>query len=429
MAFVRLTVIASCFFISLCSLPLSVLAEPIIFLSTQLNPVEEADKMRKVILKEFKGDVEFEPYDDRAVFKRLATQTAETAKRPGLFGALHGDFVSLRREDALSGVDDFMARLKGRKFIESFLTLGRMGEDRQYFIPWMQATYIMAANRKALKYLPKGADINSLTYEQLRQWAVNMKKEAGEGMLGFPVGTNGLMHRFFQGYLYPSFTGSTARRFRSAEAVFMWEFFRDLWGSVNSRSLTFSRMDEPLLAGEVWVAWDHTARIIDVFKKRPDDFIAFPVPIGPTGRGFMVVLAGLGLPKDTSDRAAALDLIEYLTRPEVQVVTLNSVGFYPVVETEGAMELPAGLDRINQAISRQGASREAVVALLPVGLAGKGSVFNAVYIEAFSKIVLRKRNASDILAVQAAKLEKIFIETGAQCWPPDEPSEGPCPVE
>jgi multiple sugar transport system substrate-binding protein len=209
----------------------------------------------------------------------------------------------------------------------------------------------------------------------------------------------------------------------------MWEFFRDLWGSVNPRSLTFSRMDEPLFAGEVWVAWDHTARIIDIFKERPDDFIAFPVPAGPAGRGFMVVLAGLGVPKDPPGRSAASDLIEYLTRPEVQVTTLKSVGFYPVVETEGAMELSAGLDQINQAIARQGASRDAVVALLPVGLGGKGSDFNTVYKGAFSKIVLRKQNVSDILAAQTVKLEKIFSETGAQCWPPDEPSEGPCPVE
>ena len=43
------------------------------------------------------------------------------------------------------------------------------------------------------------------------------------------------MHRFFQGYLYPSFTGNTVRKFRSPEAVSMWEYFRKLWEEVNPR--------------------------------------------------------------------------------------------------------------------------------------------------------------------------------------------------
>ena len=47
------------------------------------------------------------------------------------------------------------------------MTLGKLGTAQQLYIPWMQATYIMAANKKALPYLPAGADINALTYEQL----------------------------------------------------------------------------------------------------------------------------------------------------------------------------------------------------------------------------------------------------------------------
>ena len=62
-------------------------------------------------------------------------------------------------------------------------------------------------------------------------------------------------------------------------------------------------------------------------------------------------------------------------------------------------------------------------------LGGKGGDFNTVYKGAFSKIVLRKQNVSGILAAQTVQLEKIFSETGAQCWPPDEPRKGPCPVE
>lgn len=105
------------------------------------------------------------------------------------------------------------------------------------------------------------------------------------------------MHRFFQGYLYPAYTASAVVKYRSQEAEAMWREFRELWRYVNPQSTTYDFMQEPLLAGEVWVAWDHTARLLEALRQRPQDFVAFPAPIGPRGRGFMPVLAGLAVPK------------------------------------------------------------------------------------------------------------------------------------
>jgi multiple sugar transport system substrate-binding protein len=72
-------------------------------------------------------------------------------------------------------------------------------------------------------------------------------------------------------------------------------------------------MQEPLLTEEVWVAFDHTARLKDAFDQRPDDFVAFPAPSAKAGRGFMPVIAGLAIPKGTPDRAASAELIKYLS--------------------------------------------------------------------------------------------------------------------
>ena len=59
-------------------------ADPVLFLSTQLTPLNEADKMRQVILKGFQGEVDFQPYDDREVFNRLAVDSTRDAKSPTL---------------------------------------------------------------------------------------------------------------------------------------------------------------------------------------------------------------------------------------------------------------------------------------------------------------------------------------------------------
>ena len=52
----------------------------------------------------------------------------------------------------------------------AFLELGKLGTGEQKYLPWMQANYVMAANKQALEYLPEGADINALTYDQLVAW-------------------------------------------------------------------------------------------------------------------------------------------------------------------------------------------------------------------------------------------------------------------
>ena len=402
--------------------------EALLFLSTQLAPIHEADTMRREILKVFPGKVDFQPYDNPSVFKRLAIGGGESSLEPDLLGALHGDLLHLHQEGGLAPIEATEI-INKRAFIPDFIALGKLESNNQYYIPWMQATYIMAANRKALRYLPRGAKLESLTYAQLQAWARNMAQETGAPKLGFPASSNGLMYRFIQGYLYPSYTASTLSLFRSPEAVSMWRDFKALWSHVNPSSLTYGNMDEPLLTEEVWVTWDHTARLISAFEQRPGDFVAFPAPIGPKGRGYMLVLAGLALPREVADASRALALVDYLTRPETQLTTLKSVGFFPVVDTGGNGDLPAGLTSIERAVSAQASSTHSVVALLPTGLGEAGKRFNLAYQRTFSQIVLREREITGVLDRQAEMLRRIVHTSGVTCWAPDPPSDGPCPVK
>ena len=112
-----------------------------------------------------------------------------------------------------------------------------------------------------------------------------MMDATGSAKLGFPVA--GLFHRFLEGYAFPSFTGGMVTQFRSPAAADMMRFLRDdLWPTVNPELINYDFMNEPLLSGEVWVAFDHVARLLPAFNERPDDFVAFPAPAGPAGRGY-----------------------------------------------------------------------------------------------------------------------------------------------
>jgi len=404
------------------------------FQSTQFNVVEEAEKARTIIA-EFDGDAEFIVSEEGPLIDLLKAEGASGSGNTDVVGALHGTFPVLVNEDLLFDLSDLTAEIDAEYNIaDSFVELGKMGTtDYQYYIPWMQATYVMAANVEALEYLPDGADVNALTWEELATWGANMAEGTGENKLGFPVA--GLFHRFLQGYIYPSYTGGMVTKFKSPEAVAMFEFLRDdLWGSVNAESINYEFMNEPLLTGEVWVAFDHTARLKGAFDAMAAgetdlEFIAFPAPAGPAGRGFMPVVVGLSIPYSAPNPDGAEELIRFMMSPETQGAILRDLGFFPVVDGVDSEDLPEGIAIEAAAVNAQANSPDALPALLPVGLGDRGGEINQIFRAAFTRIVFDGEDIQTVLDAEGASLHSLLQDTGAACWPPDAPSEGACAVE
>jgi multiple sugar transport system substrate-binding protein len=407
--------------------PATAAAQDVLFLSTQLRPVEEATKMRQAILKGA-GPVAFVVEEPPQFTVRMQAETDAGKRTVSLVGALHGEIGPLVPMGALQPIDDVAAKLAGRGIPASLMQLGKLGSPTQQYIPWMQATYVMAAHKSALAHLPAGADVNALTYDQLAAWARAATEKTGKRALGFPAGPKGLMHRFFQGYFYPSFTGGVVSPFKSADAEAGWAKLKELWQHVNPNSTSYDFMQEPLLAGEVLIAFDHIARLKDALAAKPNDFVTFPAPAGPKGRGYMPVVAGLAIPKGAPNRAGAVTVIEHLTRPETQLVTAGEVGFFPVVKAELPATLSPGVKLLASAVGATSGAKDALPSLLPIGLGAKGGEFNKVYMDAFQRIVLRGEPIKDVLAAQAKVLDALMQETKAPCWAPDKPSSGACPV-
>jgi multiple sugar transport system substrate-binding protein len=401
----------------------------IVFLSTQLNPVEEAGKMRNQILKDFPGEVDFRPNDNVYLFRQINSLLQNNPSESILVGALHGDLATLYEEGSLRPMTDIYSGLAGRTFSENLLKLSKLDGKDIYYIPWMQASFVVAVNKKALKYLPADANLEELTYFQLYHWAREIMLKTGKKALGFPAGTKGLMHRFFQGYLYPSYTGSTLLKFRSPEAVQMWQFFKEMWQVVNPASLVYSTMADPLLADDVWIAWDHSARLAKVFEEKPDDFVAIPAPIGPRGRGFMPVLSGLGIPKNVRITADPALLIDYLTQPAIQNRTLRETGFFPLVISAENTSIALPLGELSRAVEKQAAARNAIPTLLPIGLGERGTEYNNLFMLTFSDIVLGGGRIADVLNSNARELQKIINATNARSWLPDSSKERPSQIE
>lgn len=396
----------------------------LVWLSTQLRPVGEAERVRGVILEDFPGTVEFVPEDEGPFHDRIAAEVRAGQGAVSVVGALHGNFSTMAPEGQLQDLTALREQLTELGIPDTFWSLAQLNTDQTYYIPWMQATYIMIINQKAMEYLPAGADVNALTYDDVVAWAKAIFDATGEAKLGFPAGESGLLHRFFQGYLVPAFSGGVVTTFASEDAAAGWQWLVDVWPYVNPQSTTYNFMQEPLLSEEVWIAWDHVARLKDALEQQPDTFLAVPSPAGPKGRAFMPVLAGLAIPATSPNQKGAEALIVYMTEPKIQVTTLREVGFFPVVAVDFPGFVSPGVKAEGEAVAAQSAAPDALPALLPQGLGGKGGDFSKVYRDTFTRIVLNGEDIPTVLAEQKAVLQAIMDETGAPCWPPDPDSGG-----
>lgn len=392
------------------------------WLSTQLNPPEEQAFVKEQLLKGFTGEtginVNFVPISYTDMVTRLEGEEKTGKVTIDLIGDLHGGMDYMNSKGWLEDLSS-MPKLEGRTFISTFEKYSTINGKKVY-IPWMSATYVMVINKDAFKYLPDGLTEDDVmkgtdkwTYDAFLEWAKNLKDATGQPQVGFPAGPKGLFVRFLHGYIYPSYTGYQAKEFDSQDAVQMWNYLKELWPYVHPSSTTWDAMSDPLLKGEVLIAWDHTARIKNAIETKPDQFVVVPVPRGPKGRGFIVVLAGLAIPKNAPHKEDAWKLIDYLTKPETQVKVLEKVGFFPTVK-EASGALPEGpLKILAEGVAAQSSTPDATVAMIP-NLGAKGGDFKDIYRTAFERIVLNNEDPAKVTSELKPKLIDLFKEVGIE---------------
>jgi multiple sugar transport system substrate-binding protein len=402
----------------------------LVFLSDQLSTTQETAAMRTQILSGFSGGgVSFTSFASATPFiDTVVAQAKAGAGKVDVIGGLQGDFVSLAAQIPLRDMSDVVSELSAQNIPQAYLNLAKI-KGAYRFVPWITATYLMAANKKALQYLPAGASVNSLTYDQLLAWGKELEARTGQPQIGFPASPDGLIKRFFQGYAYPSFTGGLNTTFKSPAAVSMWTWFKELWVVTNPQSPTYAFMQEPLLSGEVMVGWDHAVRLTDALKNQPDQFVVFPAPRGPKGLGYEPVLGGLAIPASSKNVGKAKELISYLLQPKTEATMLSAETWFPPTGT-GALPsgLPAGVSDEAKAILATTGAPGAIASQLPIGLGAQSTTYDKVFVDTFTAIALNNASIPQTLNSEAAALQSILQQAGAACWKPDPASTGVCQV-
>jgi multiple sugar transport system substrate-binding protein len=392
-------------------------SDAITFMATQFNPVEERQKY-EAVLKQYAPGVNFNPVEQAVFGTTIKSQVAAGKVQVHMVGGLHGDLAPYT--DQLEDLTSLAGELQDKGYAKDLLDLAKLDGQTTKYIPWIQASYVVAVNKKALQWLPSGADVNNLTYDQYLAWAKAAKDgNGGKAVFGIPAGPKGLHHRFYQGFLLPSFTGGQITTFMNADAVTAWSYMKELWQNMNPASTNYDFMQEPLARGEVLVAWDHVARLVGAVGDKPDEWTMVPAPSGPKGLGYLLVVGGIGIPKGAPERDRTVAAIKALSTPEAQNATLKSNAFFPTVKTEPPSDLPPAIGMEAKAVAAQQSSEQAILALPPVGLGAKDGEVAQLYKNCFQQICLNNADVKTTLQAQGSQLNAILAELKVPCWAPD----------
>ena len=272
--------------------------------------------------------VKFEIMNDDPLLKRARMQS-ETGRVTTDVVVVHngkmnewidGDYIEVLPIDKWSG------RTFSAAFLDSITSGGKT-----YFAPVGGDVYLLLANKKALKYLPAGADVQDITWEQYVDWAVAIAEGEGEGkcaVTGVPM--KSLIYMY--GGMFLSFGGEFPV-VNSEGAAQAWKLLTKMKNAYSPTVTTYDNVTMPMKSGETWLTVAHMARVGEAYNANPSNYVLAVAPKGPKGIGSIAGTSGFAVMKGAEQGDLALKFIEYMTRPAVAVkVAKGTGGFLPPID-------------------------------------------------------------------------------------------------
>ena len=195
-----------------------------------------------------------------------------------------------------------------------------------YYIPISADVYLVIANNKALPYLPAGADINAITWEQYKDWAIAIA--AGEGSPKTAMPALAVKSMVYQmGGIGLSY-GAGFAEINSAPMVSAWSLVGEMLAAeaIVETSFTYGDPVDLMKSEEAWLSFHHMGPVGQVYASAPAQFTIAPAPAGPVGNGSIAGAWGIGITAGTEKLDAAQAFIEFMTRPDVLYKVTQGIG-------------------------------------------------------------------------------------------------------
>ena len=297
-------------------------------------------------------------------------------------------------------VDQWTDRTFSKAFQES-----TSKDGKTYFAPVGGDVYLMLANKKALPYLPEGADVQNLSWEEYVQWAVNIADGEGEGktaVTGVPM--KSLIYMY--GGMFLSYGGEFPV-INSAGAVKGWELLSNMQNAYTPTVNTYDNVSSPMKTGEAWLTVAHMVRCGEAYRSNPSAYILAPAPRGTEGIGSIAGTSGFAVVDGAPNAELAMNFVEYMTEPGMAVkIARGTGGFIPPID-EAIDQLG---DSLEDEIIAKGiyVLKNGVVSGVPGGDYTSWGAVKQVYDDAFQELILNRGAVDKAYLDEAqAKLEDL----------------------
>lgn len=351
-----------------------------------LKPFEEANNVKVV----------FQIVEDDPLLERAQVQKESGKVTTDVVIAYCSRMAEWVAAGYVEDLTDVAATWDDRTFSKGFDTM-TIFDGQRYFVPIGADVYLLAANKKALPYLPEGADVQDLSWEQVVAWSIAMAEGEGEGkhaVTGVPQ--KALVYQY--GGVILSY-GGPFPKINSPEAVQAWELLTKMKNAYTPTVMTYDSPIEPMKRGEAWLTIAHNANVGDIYNSNPAQFVIAPAPKGPAGIGSIAGTSGFAVVKGAPNKEMAIKLIEYMSRPDIQLkIAKGAGGFIPPVDESLAL---LG-DTVQDEVIRKAlhVMNNGVLSFIPPVFGPNWGSVKLVYDEAFKELVMDKG------AVDKAYLDK-----------------------
>jgi len=311
-------------------------SKTLVFSSRLFSPPREQEYFINEIIKPFEEEhgitVNFQIIDDQTLLDRAEVQQTTDHVTTDIVVAHNSRMPEWIENGWVVDLTDVVEGWTDRTFSTAFSQDTNQG-GKQYFLPVGADVYLLLANNMALDYLPDGVELDSITWEEYADWAVNIAEGEGEGKVcitGIPA----------KSWIY--MFGGTALSYgagfpdaNSEGALGAWNVWETI-GKAGGFVPTVMNIDscvDPMMREEAWLTVFHNARAGQVYASNETQFTLAPAPGGPEGIGTIAGVSGYAVMEDAPNYDLAVQFLEYLTRPDIQVkLAKGTGGFIPPVE-------------------------------------------------------------------------------------------------
>jgi multiple sugar transport system substrate-binding protein len=327
----------------------------LVFSSRLFSPPREQEFFINEIIKPFEEEhgvtVNFQIIEDSDLLNRAQVQQETNHVTTDIVVAHNSRMAEWIENGWVEDMTEHVKSWDDRTFVAAFEADTHM-DGKQYFLPVGADVYLLLAHNNAMDYLPDGVDLDTITWDQFADWAIAIAEGEGEGKVCVSALPGNFVIYMFGGMALSY--GGGFPDVNSAAAAEAWEVWRRIGeaGGFGPNVFNINNCVDPMMREETWLVVTHNARVGQVYTSNETLYTIGPAPTGPVGTGTIAGVSGYAIMKGSANYDLAVQFLEYLTRPDIQVKVGKGTGGFipPVAEAIDYLGAEAVDDVINKAV-------------------------------------------------------------------------------